>query len=160
MTEQGNVKAQLRADLTAAMKARDELKKGTLRMVLSAITNEEVAGATARELSGPETIAVLAREVKKRKESAEAFAAAGRPELADRENAESAVIQAYLPVQLDDEALNGLVNDAVAQVHQQLGEAPTMKQMGQVIKVVQARAAGQAAGGRISAAVKAALAAG
>ncbi|AZI57328.1 GatB/YqeY domain-containing protein [Nakamurella antarctica] len=152
------LKAQLRADLTAAMKARDELTKATLRMVISAITNEEVSGATARELTDPEVMIVLAREVKKRKESAEAFSAAGRTELAAREVAESSVIQAYLPAQLSDEALSGLVDAAVAEVAEQSGGAVTMKQMGQVIKAVQARAAGQADGGRVSGAVKAALA--
>ncbi len=151
------LKERLRADLTASMKARDELRKSTLRMVLAAITTEEVSGAVARELTDAEVTAVLAREVKKRKESADAFAGAGRTELADREQAESAVITEYLPQQLDDDELAAMVAAAIATVAEQSGSAPSMKQMGQVIKAVQAAAAGQAAGGRISTAVKAAL---
>lgn len=152
------VKERLRADLTAAMKARDELRKGTLRMVLAAITTEEVAGSTARELSDAEVMAVLTREVKKRKESAEAFDGGGRAELADRERAESAVIAAYLPAQLSDAELADTVAAALAEVETATGAAPTMKQMGQVIKAAQARAAGRADGRRISDAVKTSLA--
>jgi uncharacterized protein YqeY len=152
------VKERLRADLTAAMKARDELRKATLRMVLAAITTEEVSGAAARELSDTEVMAVLAREVKKRKESAEAFDAGGRAELAERERAESAVIAEYLPAQLSDDEVIRTVDAAVADVEAATGAPPTMKQMGQVIKAAQARAAGRADGRRISEAVKAALA--
>lgn len=151
------VKERLRADLTTAMKARDDLRKGTLRMVLAAITTEEVAGATARELSDAEVMTVLAREVKKRKESAEAFDGGGRAELAERERAESAVIAEYLPTPLSDDELTAAVDAAVADAAAG-GEAPSMKQMGQVIKAVQARVAGRADGRRISDAVKAALA--
>ena len=153
-----DVKQQLRTDLTAAMKARDALTLGTLRMVLAAITNEEVAGSTARELTDPEVTTVLAREVKKRKESAEAFDGAGRTELAERERAESAVIAAYLPQQLTDDEISTLVEESVAAVAASTGAAPTMKQMGLVIKDAQARAAGRAEGAKIAAAVKAALA--
>lgn len=152
------LKQQLRADLTSAMKARDTLRLGTLRMVLAAVTNEEVAGATARELTDPEVTAVLAREVKKRKESAEAFQGAGRTELADRERAESAVIAGYLPQQLADEEIPALVAESVAAVAASTGSAPTMKQLGLVIKDAQARAAGRADGAKIAAAVRAALA--
>ncbi len=152
------MKERLRADLTAAMKARDDLRRGTLRMVLAAITTEEVAGTTARELTDTEVMAVLAREVKKRKESAEAFDGGGRAELADRERAESAVIADYLPEPLSDDELAALLAEAIAEVAAATGAAPTMKQMGQVIKAVQARAAGRADGRRISDAVKAALA--
>jgi uncharacterized protein YqeY len=152
------LKARLRSDLTAAMKARDTLTLGTLRMALAAITNEEVAGDTARELTDAEVTAVLAREVKKRKESAEAFAAAGRAELADREQAESAVISSYLPAQLSDGELAELVAAAVDEVASATGSPPTPRQLGQVIKAAQARVAGRAEGGRIAAAVKAALA--
>lgn len=152
-----SVKERLRADLTTAMKARDDLRKGTLRMVLAAITTEEVAGATARELSDTEVMAVLAREVKKRKESAEAFDGGGRAELAERERAESAVIAAYLPTPLTDDEVTAAVADAVAEVEAATGAAPTMKQMGQVIKAAQTKAAGRADGRRISDAVKAAL---
>lgn len=153
-----DLKQQLRTDLTAAMKARDAVTLGTLRMVLAAITNEEVAGSTARELTDQEVTTVLAREVKKRKESAEAFDGAGRTELAERERAESAVIAAYLPQQLADEEIPALVAESVAAVAASTGSAPTMKQMGLVIKDAQARAAGRAEGGKIAAAVRAALA--
>ncbi len=152
------LKQQLRADLTAAMKARDTLTLGTLRMVLAAVTNEEVSGAAARELTDPEVTTVLAREVKKRKESAEAFDGAGRTELAERERDESAVIAGYLPQQLTDDEIPALVAESVAAVAASTGAAPTMKQMGLVIKDAQARAAGRAEGGKIAAAVKAALA--
>ena len=153
-----DLKQQLRTDLTAAMKSRDALTLGTLRMVLAAITNEEVAGSTAKELTDPEVTTVLAREVKKRKESAEAFDGAGRTELAERERAESAVIAAYLPQQLTDDEISSLVGESVAAVAASTGAAPTMKQMGLVIKDAQARAAGRAEGAKIAAAVKAALA--
>src|SRR5580704_12269422 len=99
------LKQQLRDDMTASMKARDELRTGTLRMALSAITNEEVAGKTARELSDDEVLKVLAREAKKRREAAEAFDGAGRTELADRERAEGVVLDEYLPAQISDDEL-------------------------------------------------------
>lgn len=152
------VKERLRADLTAAMKARDELRKATLRMVLAAITTEEVAGTTARELSDTEVMTVLTREVKKRKESAEAFDSGGRAELAERERAESAVIAEYLPEPLTDDELAAAVSAAIAEVEAATGGAPTMKQMGQVIKATQAGTAGRADGRRISDAVKSVLA--
>jgi uncharacterized protein YqeY len=152
------LKARLRSDLTAAMKARDPLTLGTLRMALAAIINEEVAGTAARELSDAEVTTVLAREVKKRKESAEAFEAAGRGELAEKERAESAVISGYLPAQLTDDEVDSLVGEVVAEVTESTGAAPPMKQMGLVIKAVQAKAAGRADGAKIAAAVKAALA--
>lgn len=152
------LKQQLRSDMTAAMKARDTLTLGTLRMALAAITNEEVAGATARDLSDVQVITVLTKEVKKRKESAEAFDGAGRTELADKERAESAVLSAYLPAQLADEEIPGLVASVIAEVTASSGEPPTIRQMGVVIKAAQARAAGRADGSKIAAAVKAALA--
>ncbi len=152
-----SLKDQLRADLTTAMKARDEVRRNTLRMVLSAITNEEVAGDVAKQLSDPEIVTVLGREVKKRKESAEAFSSGNRPELAERERAESAVIEAYLPQQLDDHELDQLVRAAIDEVTADTGSAPTRKQLGVVIKSVQTRAAGRADGRRIAGAVTAAL---
>lgn len=152
------LKARLRSDLTAAMKARDALRLGTLRMAVAAVQNEEVSGATARELSDDEVRKVLAREVKKRRESAEAFDGAGRKELADTERAESAIIAGYLPAQLSDDDIPALVAEAVADVAATTGAAPTMKQMGLVIKAAQARAAGRADGAKVAAAVKAALA--
>lgn len=146
------LKAQLRSDLTASMKARDELRSATLRMALSAITNEEVAGKVARELSDDEVLKVLAREVKKRKEAAEAFGGAGRAEQAAREEAEGEVLSAYLPAQLSDEELHALVTAAIAETG---AEGP--RAMGAVMKVLTPRVAGRADGSRVAAAVKSAL---
>src|ERR1700712_3266341 len=152
------LKAKLLSYMTATMKARDALTLGTLRMALAAITNEEVSGSTARELTDREVIAVLSKEVKKRKESAEAFDGAGRSKLADKERAESAVISAYLPAQLSDDEVAALLASAVSEVASSTGAAPTMRQMGLVIKAAQAKAAGRADGAKVAAAVKAALA--
>ena len=151
------LKDQLRADLTAAIKARDDLRRDTLRMVLAAVTNEEVAGEQAKELSDAELTAVLAREVKKRGESAAAFDGGNRPELAAKERAEAAVIAEYMPTQLTDTELADLVTQAVAEVAAGTGAAPGMKQLGQVIKATQATASGRADGRRIADAVRAAL---
>lgn len=128
-----------------------------LRMALTAITNEEVAGDEARELSDAEVEKVLAREVKKRREAAEAFAGAGRVEQAQAERDESAVLTDYLPKQLDDDELATLVTEAVAEVTEQLGEAPGPRQMGQVMKAANAKVAGRAEGGRVAAVVKSLL---
>ncbi len=136
------LKARLRSDLSSAMKSRDELTTATLRMVLTAVTTEEVAGKTARELSDDEVVRVLQREAKKRRESADAFGQAGRDELADRERAEGGVIDRYLPAQLSDEELAGLVRDAV--------EAAPAKNIGAVMKLVQPQVAGRADGRRVS----------
>ncbi|RIJ77373.1 GatB/YqeY domain-containing protein [Nakamurella silvestris] len=152
------LKDQLRADLTAAMKARDELTKSTLRMALAAVGEAEVAGPVAKQLTDTEVMAVLTKEVRKRKDSAEAFDGAGRTELADRERAESAVIAAYLPAPLTDDELAGLVSAAVDEVAATTGTVPTIKQMGLVVKAVQAKAAGRADGGKVAALVKATLA--
>ncbi|HTJ71311.1 MAG TPA: GatB/YqeY domain-containing protein [Actinospica sp.] len=146
------LKAQLRSDLTTAMKARDELRSATIRMALAAITTEEVAGKSARELSDEEVLKVLGREVKKRKEAAEAFAGAGRAEQAAREEAEGEVLTAYLPAQLSDEELQALVDEAVAETG---AEGP--RGMGAVMKVLTPRIAGRADGSRVAAAVKAKL---
>ena len=146
------LKAQLRSDLTTAMKARDELRSATLRMTLAAITTEEVAGKVARELSDDEVLKVIGREVKKRKEAAEAFAGAGRAEQAAREEAEGEVLTAYLPAQLSDEELQVLVDAAVAETG---AEGP--RGMGAVMKVLTPRVAGRADGSRVAAAVKAKL---
>ncbi|WAX59202.1 GatB/YqeY domain-containing protein [Jatrophihabitans cynanchi] len=139
------LKSRLHADLNTAMKARDELTTATLRMALTAITTEEVAGKTARELSDDEVLKVLAREAKKRREATEAFADAGRTELADRERAEGEVLATYLPAQLDDAELAELVRAAVAE-----SGASGPQQMGQVMKLVQPRVAGRADGKRVS----------
>ncbi len=151
------LKDTLRADRIAAMKARDEIAKNTLGMALTAIQLEEVAGTVARELSDDEVVKVLTREVAKRKDSAQAYADGKRPELAEKELAEAAVIQAYLPAALTDDEVDGLVAEEVAAAAAALGEAPTMKQMGQVIKAVNARAQGRAEGAVVAAKVRAAL---
>jgi uncharacterized protein len=151
------LKQRLRDDLTAAIKGRDELTKGTLRMALSAITAAEVAGDTARELDEPEVLKVLTREAKKRAEAGEAFEAAGRAELAAKERAEGEVLARYLPQQLTDDEVDALAARAVDAVAGQTGEKPGPKQMGQVMKLANAEAAGRAEGGRVAAAVKARL---
>jgi uncharacterized protein YqeY len=151
------LKARLQADLAAAIKNRETTRMASLRMALTAITNEEVAGDTARELTDAEVQRVLTREVKKRKEAAEAFADAGRVEQAQAERDESAVLAEYLPAQLGDEELESLVAAAVAEVTEQLGEAPGQRQMGQVMKAANAKVAGRAEGGRVAAAVRAHL---
>jgi uncharacterized protein len=151
------LKARLQADLAAAMKSRATTKVAALRMALTGITNEEVSGTTARELSDDEVLRVLTREVKKRKEAAEAFTTGGRQERADAELAEADVLNEYLPAQLDDAELDGLVAAAFAEVTEQLGEAPGMRQMGQVMKAANAKVSGRAEGGRVAAAVRAKL---
>ncbi|NMD55664.1 MULTISPECIES: GatB/YqeY domain-containing protein [Tsukamurella] len=151
------VKAAIRDDLKTAMKAKDTLVTGTLRMLLSAIQNEETSG-TAHALTDEEFLKVVAREVKKRGEAAEIFEANGRDELAAKERSEAEVMSRYLPKQLGDDELNALVDAAIAEVTAELGEAPTVRQMGQVMKVANAKAAGAADGKRLSSAVKAKLA--
>lgn len=159
MTEQSpQLKARIRSDLTTAMKARDAARTGTLRMALAAIGTAEVAGTTAKELTDPEVLAVLGKEIKKRNEAAEVYAGAGRQELADRELAEIAVLSEYVPAALSDDELSDLVAAAIAEVQAATGELPTMRQMGVVIKAAQVKAAGRADGSRIAAAVKSALA--
>ncbi|WP_432092154.1 GatB/YqeY domain-containing protein [Streptomyces sp. bgisy100] len=146
------LKATLKDDLTAAIKARDELRSSTLRLTLSAITNEEVAGKSARELSDDEVRKVIAREAKKRREAAEAFAQGGRTEQAEREKAEGEVLAAYLPQQLSDEELSALVADAVEEAVAGGAEGP--RAMGAVMKIVNPKVAGRAEGGRVAAEVK------
>jgi uncharacterized protein len=143
------LKQTLRDDLTAAIRAKDEVRVATLRMVLAAITNEEVAGDVARELSDDDVQAVLRREAKKRREAATAFADGGRPERAERELAELGVVEGYLPAQLDDGALAELVSAAVRET-----AAQGMASMGAVMKVAQAAVAGRADGGRVAAEVR------
>ncbi|OMC31813.1 glutamyl-tRNA amidotransferase [Mycobacterium sp. GA-1841] len=152
-----DLKDKLRADLTDAMKSQDKLRTATLRMVLAAVQSEEVAGKQARELSDAEVIAVLARESKKRGEAAQIYTQNGRGELAANEHAEARVIDEYLPTPLTDAELADVADTAIAQVAEQLGERPGMRQMGQVMKAATAIAAGKADGARLSAAVKARL---
>ncbi len=148
------VKDRLRADLTAAMKAKDTVATGTLRMALAAIMNEEVAGESARQLAKAEEEAVITREVRKRRESAQVYQDANRPELADKENAEADLLAAYIPAPLTEDELDQIVAEEVAAAGQ-----PEMKKMGLVIKAVNARVAGRAEGSVVAAKVKAALSA-
>ena len=145
------LKDRLRSDLTTAIKARDELRSSTLRMVLSAITNAEVAGKVARDLTDDDILGVLSTEAKKRREAATAFSDAGRTELADKETAEAAVIAEYLPAQLDADAIAQLVTAAI----QQTGAAGEgMRAMGTVMGLVQPQVRGRADGGAVAAEVK------
>jgi uncharacterized protein YqeY len=151
-----NLKEQIHVDLTAAIKAKDSLTSGTLRMILSAITNEEVSGKEARVLNDQDLITVLNREAKKRKEAATAYDEAKRPELAEKERAELGIIQAYLPEALSDEDLAKIISDAVAQVAASGATGPSA--MGAVMKIVSPQVSGRADGGAVAAAVKSALA--
>jgi uncharacterized protein len=147
------LKDRLRADLTAAMKARDTVRTRTLRMVLTSVANEEVAGKAARDLSDDEVLRVLAREARRRREAADAFEAAGRADQAAAERAEDGILAGYLPAQLDDAGLAAVV----AEVIKETG-ASGMAAMGQVMKAVTPRVAGRAEGGRVAAEVRRALA--
>lgn len=151
------LKARLRADLTQAMKAQDKLRTATLRMLLAAVQTEEISGKQARELSDAEVLKVLGREAKKRGEAAQIFITNGRGELAANERAEAAVIDEYLPTQLNDDEVAHAVNTAIAQVAEEIGERPGARQMGLVMKAANTIIAGKADGGRISAAVKSRL---
>lgn len=150
-------KQRLRDDLTASIKDRNEPVTATLRMVLTAISKEEVSGAAARELTDDEVLRVLGREAKKRREAAEAFDQAGRAELAARERLEEQVLQQYLPAQLTDEQLAEVAAAAVQEVTQQLGQRPGQRQLGQVMKLATAQVAGRAEGSRVATAVRALL---
>jgi uncharacterized protein len=147
------LKARLRADLTEAIRDRDELRTATLRMVLSAVRAEEVAGDVARDLVDDEVVGVLGREARKRREAASAFEGAGRLDKAQREQAELGVLQAYLPAQLSDEELAAIVTEEIA-----AAGADAMSAMGRVMTAVQPRVAGRAEGGRVAAEVRRQLA--
>jgi uncharacterized protein YqeY len=149
------LKDKLKSDMVVALKAKDATRLGTLRMVLAAVSTEEVAGKSARELTDEEVQRVLAKEAKKRKEAAEAFDTAGRAEQAAAERAEGEIIGEYLPAQMSDDELNDLVAQAVAEVTEQVGGAPSQKQMGLVMKAANTKVAGRAEGGRVAAAVRA-----
>lgn len=144
-----SMKEQLQSDLTDAMRAKDDVRRSTLRMALTAITNEEVAGKQARELSDDDVVAVLTRELKKRKEAATAYSDAGQPQRAEAELAEAAVLEEYLPAQLDDAEVTELVAGAIAE----LGVSGPGA-MGQVMKAVRPATAGRVDGGRMAAEVK------
>ena len=150
-----SLKEQLHNDLTAATKSRDAVTLGTLRMALTAISNKEVAGKEARTLSDDEVLAVLTSEAKKRKESIEAYQAAGRADLAAVEASELAVLERYLPAALSADELAGLIDDAVAEAKASGLEG--MKAMGAVMKTLQPQVTGRADGSAVAAAVKAAL---
>jgi hypothetical protein len=149
MVFMAELKERLRTDLSAAMRARDQVRLRTLRSALTAITNEEVAGNTARELSDDEVMKVLTREAKKRREAAEAFGSAGRSEQAEAERAEGEVLAGYLPAQLSDAELGDLVATAIAGTG-----ASGMSSMGPVMKAVTPRVAGRAEGARVAAEVR------
>jgi uncharacterized protein YqeY len=147
------LKEKLQSDLTDAIRLKDRVKSGTIRMLLAAITNEEVAGKSAKVLSDAEMITVLSREAKKRREAIAAYTQAKREDLANKEKAESAVIALYLPEQLSEADINKLITQAIAEIN-----ASGPAGMGLVMKALQPKIAGRADGGLVSSLVKAALA--
>lgn len=149
------MKDRLQSDLTDAIRARNELNSSTLRMALTAITNEEVAGKQSRELTDDDVMTVLAREAKKRREAAEAYDAAERPELALRERDELGVLETYLPTPLADDEVDAIISAAVAEVV--AGGAEGGRAMGAVMKIVTAQISGRADGSAVAAKVRAAL---
>ena len=147
-----SIKEQLKLDLTEAIRSRNEIVSGTIRMVLTAITNEEVAGKEARQLSDEEVITVLSREAKKRREAADAFRDAGHADRSERETNEGKVITEYLPEQLSEDEVKKIIADAIAETG-----ATGPSGMGLVMKAIQPKVAGKADGGTVSGLVKAAL---
>ena len=151
MSGMGTLKERLRSDLTTSIKARDELRSSTLRMVLTAVTNAEVAGKEHRELTDDDVLGVLTSEAKKRREAAEAFGDAGREEQAAKEKAEALVIADYLPAQLDAAEIEVLVTEAI----DELGvRGDGTRAMGKVMGVLTPRTKGRADGGALAAAVR------
>ena len=146
------LKEKLQSDLTDAIRSQDAVKSGTIRMLLAAITNEEVAGKSAKVLSDAEVITVLSREAKKRREAVEAYTNAKRDDLANKEKEEAAVIALYLPEQLSEADIKRLIAEAIAET-----SAAGPAGMGLVMKVLQPKIAGKADGGVVSSLVKAAL---
>ena len=146
------LKEKLQSDLTDAIRSQDAVKSGTIRMLLAAITNEEVAGKSAKVLTDAEVITVLSREAKKRREAVEAYTNAKRDDLANKEKDEAAVIALYLPEQLSEADIKKLIADAIAETN-----ASGPAGMGLVMKVLQPKIAGKADGGVVSSLVKAAL---
>jgi uncharacterized protein YqeY len=146
------LKEKLQSDLTEAIRGRAEVKSGTIRMLLSAITNEEVSGKAARVLTDAEIITVLSREAKKRREAVDAYIAAKRTDLADKEKAEGEVIAEYLPEQLSEDEIKKMIADAIAETG-----ATGPAGMGLVMKVLSPKIAGKADGGVVSGLVKSAL---
>ena len=150
-----SLKEKLQADLTAAIRERDEVKSSTIRMILTSIRNEEVAGKEAKELSDAEVITVLSREAKKRREAAEAFEVAKANDRAAAERAEGAVIAGYLPQQLSETEIKELIASAIKETG-----ASAPNQMGLVMKVLQPKIAGRADGAMVSSLVKQSLSGG
>lgn len=146
------LKERLTGDLTTAMRERDDVRKSTLRMVLAAVRNEEVAGDAPKELSDDEIITVLTREAKRRREAADAFRGGGREESAAGEEAEAAVIAEYLPAELSNDELAAIVDAAIAEA-----DASSMRDMGKVMKIVQPKVHGRADGSAVAALVKSRL---
>jgi uncharacterized protein YqeY len=149
------MKETMQSDLTVAIKARDEVSSSTLRMVLTALTNEEVSGKESKVLTDDDVLTVLGREGKKRKEAAEAYDDAQRPELAARERAELQVIAKYLPQQMSEDEVAAIVAASVAEVSSSGATGGAL--MGQVMKIVQPQVKGRADGGQVAALVKQAL---
>ncbi len=147
-----DLKARLQSDLTDAIRARDEVRSSTLRMALTAVRSAEVAGTSARTLSDDEVEGVLGREAKKRREAVTAYTEAGRPDRAERESAELAVLEGYLPQQLSDEELGGIVDAAVAEATAAGAAGPAA--IGRVMKLVQPRVGRRAEGSRVAAEVR------
>lgn len=153
-----SLETQITDDMLAAMKAGDKAAVGTLRMAIAAIKNEKVAGDVARELTDDDVAKVLRSEVNKRKDAAQAYTDAARPELAEKELAEADILGRYLPEPLSESEVDQIVADALAQAEQEAGEKPGMRQMGQIMKAVNVVVAGRADGKLIAGKVKAALA--
>lgn len=152
----GATKDRLKNDLAAALRAKDEAAKSNIRMMLAAITVEEVAGDTARELSDAEELAVIGKEQRKRREAADIYTQAGRAELAQKEASEADFLAAYLPAPLTADELQAIVDEEVEALRA-AGEEPSMKHMGRVVKAVNTRADGRADGGTVAGLVRAAL---
>ncbi len=146
------LKDTIQSDLTDAMRAKDTVRTQTLRSALAAVRNGEVSGAAKHDLTDEEVLACVTKEAKKRREAAQAYDDANRPELAETERAELAVLEQYLPAQLTDEELAGLIRQAVSSTG-----ASNMSGMGQVMKTLQPQIAGRADGSKVAAAVRAAL---
>lgn len=149
------LKDRLQSDLTDSIKARDDIRSGTIRMVLAAVSTEEVSGKQARELTDEDIVTVLGREAKKRREAAQAYDDAGRAELADKERAELAVIEGYLPAQMSEEEVRAIVDAAVTEVA--AGGVEGGAAMGAVMKIVQPKVKGRADGAQVASMVKSAL---
>jgi uncharacterized protein len=147
-----SLRGRLQTDLTAAMRARDEIRTATLRMAITAAQTEAVSGDAARTLDDDEVTAVLVREAKRRRESAEVYDGAGRTDLADHERAELAVLQDYLPASMSDEELAALVTEAVAAARADGADGP--KAMGAVMQLVRPKVGASAEGGRVAAEVR------